>query len=187
MKKSFQLQKIVFVVYIIAMILCVLYSLGFMSHYSNLFGFEQPLNEDITHFHDDILQPFNNILFFASLFGAASIIVIFALQINKRICDRFACIVSSLVASVTACVSVFAIIALPLIIQSYDKVDFSYMGLEDLNFQTAEYVREYSTFYLGIALYAVIFVAMIFFIAVIIRNYKLGKKNNQVEVGESNV
>lgn len=50
------------------------------------------------------------------------------------------------------------------------------MGLEDLNFQTAEYVREYSTFYLGIALYAVIFVAMIFFIAVIIRNYKLGKK-----------
>ena len=30
-------------------------------------------------------------------------------------------------------------------------------------------------------------VAMIFFIAVIIRNYKLGKKNNQVEVGESNV
>ena len=61
MKKSFQLQKIVFVVYIIAMILCVLYSLGFMSRYSNLFGFEQPLNEDITHFHDDILQPFNNI------------------------------------------------------------------------------------------------------------------------------
>ena len=61
------------------------------------------------------------------------------------------------------------------------------MGLEDMNFQTAEYVREYSTFYLGIALYAVIFVAMMFFIAVIIRNYKLDKKNNQVEVGESNV
>lgn len=185
MKKNFKLQKIMFIIYIVSMVALVLYALGFMSNYSNLFGLENPLNEDAAFFHNNVLQVFNNIIFFASLFGAITIVVMFILQINQCICDKFACVIASTLAGVMGLVCLGGLVGLPMICSIYDKTDFSFLGLEDLAFETVDYVRNFTTFYLGIGLYIIVLLAMIFFIFVICKNYRLMKKQgNEVEQHE---
>lgn len=185
---SFKLQKIMFIIYILVMVVVFIYTLGFMTDYSNLFGMEQGVNESIALFHDKTLQNFNSSIFIYSVIGVVSIIALFALQINKRICDTLAVVIVNVISLFLLITCIISLITLPQIISEYNNVDFTFIGLEDTNFTDTEYVRSYTTFYLGIAIYALEAIAMIIFMTSTIRCYLLARKNiqNLETVGESN-
>lgn len=185
---SFKLQKIMFIIYILIMVVVFIYTLGFMTDYSNLFGMEQGVNESIALFHDKTLQNFNSSIFIYSVIGVVSIIALFALQINKRICDTLAVVIVNVISLFLLITCIISLITLPQIISEYNNVDFTFIGLEDTNFTDTEYVRSYTTFYLGIAIYALEAIAMIIFMTSTIRCYLLARKNKQnlETVGESN-
>lgn len=185
---SFKLQRIMFVIYILIMVVVFIYSLGFMTDYSNLFGMEQGVNESIASFHDKTLQNFNSSIFIYSVIGVVSIIALFALQINKKICDTLAVVIVNVISLFLLITCIISLVTLPQIITEYNNVDFTFIGLEDTNFTDVEYVRSYTTFYLGIVIYALEAIAMIIFMTSTIRCYLLARKNKQnlETVGESN-
>ena len=69
MRKLFKGQQILSVLYILASIGMFLFSLAFMTEYSDLFGLKLPQNQEIAMFHDVILQTFNRQIFAWSLVG----------------------------------------------------------------------------------------------------------------------
>lgn len=182
MERSFRLQKIMFKGYIVAMVLAALFALGFMTRYSNLFGLELELNAGIKNFHDNVLQKNNNFYFWIGIIGSVSIILMFALEINKKICDLFALIVSSVVSGAMAIVSVVCLTTFPDMIKKFKDVDFKYLGLEDPKYLETPYVKEFTTFYIGYAVYGLILVLMIGFIA--INTYNFRKYLKMGNVGE---
>ena len=76
MQKLIKTQKVTAMIYIVMAIIIFLYSLCFMTEYSDLFGLMLKTNSHITNFYKNILQKFNWQIFRLSLGGIAGIVLI---------------------------------------------------------------------------------------------------------------
>lgn len=156
MEKMFKVQKIMFYSYILLMVVSFLYSLSFMTDYANLFGFEFPKNMPIAEFHDS-LQSFNKVIFWFSAIGAGSILAVYALELNKKVPDKFALILISVFILINLALAVYGLINLGSLKNTYNEIDFQYRYLEDNTVMKGdEYVRLYGAFNLGNILYLVL-------------------------------
>ncbi len=168
LRKSFKLQKIMFFIYLFVVITEFIFSISFMTQYSNLFGLILPLNEGIKLFHDD-MQVFNRIIFYFSLVGLISIILIYVLEINKKVCDRFALIVIGSIIVILTGSSIFSIFRLNGLSNEYKGVDFSYLYLEDPDM--VNYQMRFETFNIGYVVNVVAIITFLLFISILVFNH----------------
>ncbi len=184
MKKLFKLQKIMFFVYLIMLVVSAIYSLSFMTSYQDLFGFSLSKNQGIISFYDNMIS-FNNMIFWFSLIGCISILAMFMLELKSKIPDKFALIVTSAFIIVNIVLCIISFVKLPQLMSEYNAVDFTYMYLEDTSLtKDSVYVLKYSTFYLGYALYTVLGITSLGFGTILwINNIKYTK---QLKDGECN-
>ncbi len=154
MKGLFKGQRILSVCYIVLAIGTFLYSLIFMTEYSDLFGLILRQNQEITKFHDVILQTFNRQIFTWALVAAVGIFVLICLQIPARVPDRFALVVMVGLLAALTFGAINALGNISAITVYYQNLDFSYLYLEIVG-DAEEYVPKLTTFHIGTVLYIV--------------------------------
>ena len=168
LKRSFKMQKIMFFMYLFVVILEFIFAVSFMTQYSNLFGLELPLNDGIRIFHDN-MQIFDRFMFYSSLVGLVSIIFIYALEVNKKVCDRFALIVLGVFVAFLIGSSIFSLIRLTQLLGEYKSVDFKYISIEDP--EIVDYQLRFETFYIGYVLNAFSILVFLIFLGNLIFNH----------------
>lgn len=172
MKNIFKLQRICFYLFIVIMVVNFIFSLSFMTDYDDLFGFELEANKSIKIFHDN-MQAFNKVIFYLSLVGAIAIAVVFILELNHKVPDRFAIIVISAIALVLAFQAIYSFIKFGSLMNEYKNVNYSYMWLENSKLD-ADYVYEpkHLIFYLGYVVNALVLLISIAFPSVLLISHK---------------
>ena len=149
--------------YLLLMIVSFIYSLSFMTEYQDLALFVLPKNESITLFHEE-LQAFNANIFWFSVVGLASIITLYALEINKKVPDKLAAIIMTVFVVVNVVLAIYEILGIIRLIEQYNLVEFKYMYLEDTSMVKEDvYVRKFNTFYVGYALSALLAIVPVTF------------------------
>lgn len=176
MKKTVNIQKTVSILYVISSVVALCYALAFMTEYKDLFGLKLKLNEQVTTFHDVILQTFNRQILVWALFGAVVILLAFLLQVFNKVPDRFALVVMS--AGLLACIygDFYGIRNIAAIQNYYLNMDVSNLAMEGIN----DFEYKLSTFRIGQAVYILQLCICIAFIATLfvshIQYMKLSKK-----------
>ncbi|MCM1130880.1 MAG: hypothetical protein NC310_03960 [Roseburia sp.] len=177
MEKGFKIQRIGFVIYLLTMIVLALYTLSFMTDYQNLFGYLLKQNESITRFYEH-MQAFNQIIFWLAIVSVLSIIVMFVLELRTRICDRFALGVMSCFGALNIGTAIYGFISIPKLVTEYKGVDFSKMWLEDTALtEDSVYTMRFTSFNLGYAVFAILLIVTIFFMATLWINHIKFKRN----------
>lgn len=180
MEKRFKVQKVGFIIYLIALLIVAFFSLSFMTHYENLFGFYLPINKGVIEFHEHMLS-YNNVLFWFSVVGCVSIIFMFVLELRAKICDWFALGVMTTFGGINVISSVYGFIKLSALMKEYKGVDFSHMGEEDVALEGVIYNLKFETFYIGYAVLAILLLVTLAYIAVLWMNRILYKKSEVLE------
>lgn len=149
MQKLIKTQKVTAMIYIVMAIIIFLYSLCFMTEYSDLFGLMLKTNSHITNFYKNILQKFNWQIFRLSLGGIAGIVLIYVLEIMTKVVDKFALIVieTLLLFNIGGCG--YSIMNLNAIQAYYKTLDFQYIELEGVR----DYVLKFTAFNIGNVVY----------------------------------
>lgn len=198
MKKMFSLQKKFVPVFIVTVVITFIYALGFMTPFKDLYGFEYPKNNHIIDFHDVKLQGFNQTIFWIGVVTLPSIIALFALQVNKKVCDRLALIIMGVFSVVIIGLSIFGIVTLISLFPEYKALDMTYFFDE----KSFDYEKTYYMFYFGYVIYGLAIISTITSMTVFTLNHfkfmklhpidvkkeKVEKDNSKkVEVGANNV
>lgn len=167
MKKLYQGQRIMSVVYTIMAIIVFLYALVFITEYNDLFGLRLPQNQAIAQFYEGILQNFNRQILVWAIVGVVGILVIVMLEIRTKVPDRFAAIVMTAYMAACCFGSVDGVRNI-LAIQTYSRtLDFQYLPLEDI----VDYQLEFTTFQAGVGIYAVHILVCVVFAAVLLLSH----------------
>lgn len=172
MKKLYQGQRIMSVVYTIMAVVVFLYALVFMTEYNDLFGLKLPQNQNVARFYEGILQSFNRQILVWAIVGVIGILVIVMLEIRTKIPDRFAAIVMTVYMAVCCFGSVDGIRNLSAIQAYYRSLDFQYLPLEGV----ADYQLKFTTFQVGMGIYPVHIVVCVVFAAVLVLSHIKYKK-----------
>lgn len=175
MKKIFQAQKAVSVIYIILAIVSLVYALSFMTEFSDLFGLRLQQNSKIANFHDVILQSFNRQILIWALAGVAVILIAFTLEIFTKVPDRFALVVMILLLAVCCYGAYYGLLNIPAIQTYYQGLDMQYFPLEG----GVEYEFKFTTFRLGMALYATQIVVCVGYIVTLLMSHITYVKNRK--------
>lgn len=132
MKKTYRMQKILLVTYIVTALLAFIYALAFMTEYQNLFGLRLPMNKGVSEFHDVALQSFNRRILAWALGGVGVIALAFFLEAFSTVPDRFALalLLAGLAAIVFGAVTNFA--AIPALEETYRTLDTAFLDMEGL-------------------------------------------------------
>ncbi len=176
LRKSFKFQKVMFYIYMIFLIACFIFAISFMTQYSNLFGLELPMNDGVTAFHSSMQKFDRNIIFF-SLASIVSIIFMFALEVHKKVVDKFAFVIMSLLILWELFICVYGIINMANLMTSYKGVDFQYLYLEDPALEN--YQLKFETFYIGYIIYILTIISSVLFLISIVLSHILYLKQNK--------
>ena len=168
MRKIFNLQKIMIVAYIIVVISCFLYALGFMTDYSDLFGLVLSKNAPIADFHDNVLQPFNRDIFWMGVAGVVSIVLVLILELFSTVPSKFSLICGCIMPIPFIILSIKFIETLKTIEATYLSLNFSYLWLEGY---IGEYVVKTITFDIGSIVYTATIIVSIALIAVLLLSH----------------
>lgn len=150
MKRLFTAQKCASILYIVMTLVVFVYTLAFMTQYSDLAGLKMAQNKLIANFYDVGLQVFNRQIFAWALLAVAGIALIFFLEIRTRVPDLFALVVMTLCMAACCYGAYFAITNLLALSTYYARLDFSYLALEG---GAADYQLKFATFQIGTGIY----------------------------------
>lgn len=176
MKKLFTLQKITASIYIIVVICTLLYSLGFMNDYTNFSDFKKV--QMIAEMHDDLMQPYNLLIFYCAVIGIVSIGLIVGFKVFKFVSNRLSLIAISTLSLSGIVAGIATFINFPKILSIYNQDNFlDLYKLENSNLP--DHVKTYTTFNMGYALYGIlIFVTIAFVATLTISHLKLTSKKD---------
>ena len=150
MKKVFRAQVVAAILFILIAAVIFIYALAFMTDYENLFGLMLPANESVVVFHDRILQTFNKGILVWAIVGMAGVACTFIMETLTKVPDRFALIFMAVMLGACVYGSIYALQNLPAIMSYYRTMDISSIHLEGIQ----DYTLKFTTFYIGIGLYA---------------------------------
>lgn len=167
MKKIFKAQRAAAVLFILMAVVVLIYALAFMTDYENLFGLMLPANERVALFHDRILQTFNKGILVWAIVGMVGVVCAFMMETLTKVPDRFALILMALVLGACAYGAIYALQNLPAIMSFYKTLDTSSLYMEGLE----DYSLKFTTFYLGIGLYAAQLVVCVLYLAGLILSH----------------
>lgn len=180
MEKSFKLQRIGFIIYLITLLIAAFFSLSFMTDYENLFGFYFPVNKGVIDFHLHMVD-FNNVMFWFSVVGCISIIFMFVLELRTKICDWFALGVMTTFGTLNVASAIYGFIRMSNLIKEYKGVDFTHMWEEDKALEGVVYTLKFDTFYIGYAVLAILLVVTLAYIAILWINRIRYKKSEVLD------
>lgn len=149
MQKNFKNQKLAACLYTVIAVLVFLYTLCFMTEYKDLFGLKLKQNNQVSFFHDSVLQMFNKQIFVFALLGIILILLTFLFQVFSRVPDKFALVIIELILLICCIGSIYAIINIQAIEVFYAGLDFQYLQLEGMS----DYVPRFTTFRIGLGIY----------------------------------
>ncbi len=172
MKKNMKIQKLFYNLFFIMQIVTVIYALGFMTDFAELFGLMLKENEAITHFHDIAMQSFNKTILAVAVFGVIVFIMSVFLQIKKYVPDRFALIMLIIPLLFIAVFSIFAITQLQVLGDMYTVLDFSNLSKEG----GSEHILQMRTFEIGTIIYAIQTIFTALYAACLFNNHRTYKK-----------
>ncbi len=174
MKKLFKFQKIMSIVYIIATIAFFFYVLGFMTHMTDLAVLAYPQNKHLKEFHTEAMA-FNKLVFYISLVGLVSIVLVFALELRTKVQDLFGLIVTTVPALIVVVGCVIVITTVPGLQQTYADADMSYLWLELVKYQEelagADYVKNFFFFKAGLPVAIVVAMSTITYLVSVYMNF----------------
>ena len=176
MKKSFVLQKIVFILFILFAVVSILFALGFMTNYQDFQYLFDVRNQPLYDFHHNVLIPFNNFIFYASVIGIIMIIVIFIAKINKQIPKLYNLCLGVVAIIPLLVTAIYGLTKLPEIKSIYLCLDFSYVAEEIY----AEYIPSTLAFDLGNIFYIISLAFIAIYLAVLISNYFIRRNRENV-------
>ncbi|MFI3254609.1 MAG: hypothetical protein R3Y63_09775 [Eubacteriales bacterium] len=145
----------------------LIFTLGFMTDYSDLFGLQLEANKPIAEFYGVLMQGFIKNAFVLALIVIFGYVCIRGLEINKKIPDKFALVIAGFFLLIALGSSIWAIMSM----QSLQSV---YLGLnfEDLIRESgAEHIIQTRAFSLGTGLYGYQGVLSAAFIGVLASNH----------------
>ncbi len=184
MKKMFVLQKVMFVIYILAMISVMLFALGFMTNYKAfqyLTGLDKngnvvrEFNKQLGDFHHNELIPYNDTIFYLAIGSIISILLIFIAKLNKKIPNVFGVVMGVVATIPTIIGAVISIATIPGLADTYSKMNFSQVEIETYT----PYTPSTLAFDIGKVLFPIVLVLMIVFILVIVANFALNTLNKK--------
>ncbi|MCI9182551.1 MAG: hypothetical protein HFG90_04765 [Acholeplasmatales bacterium] len=179
MKKGFIFQRIGFFLYLFMLLVAAAYALSFMTDYGNLFGFVYLENKPVTDFYNK-MQTFNQISFWFAVVGAISIIAMFALQLKTKVSDLFALGIMSSFGAVNVASGIYGLMTLPKLMSEYKLVDFSNLHLEDPIYKDTAYEMQFRFFYIGFAVFSILLVITLIYVAILWINHFIYKKSEVV-------
>lgn len=151
MKRLFTAQKCACILYIVMTLVVFVYALAFMTQYSDLVGLKLAQNRKIANFYEVGLQTFNRQAFALALLAVVGIVLLFFLEVRTRVPDRFALVVMIVCMAVCCYGACVGIANLRDLAAYYGRLDFSSLVLEG---GAADYRPRFTTFWVGIGLYA---------------------------------
>ena len=161
MKKVFMTQRVAAILFILMSAVIFVYALAFMTDYENLFGLILPANQNVALFHDRILQSFNQGILVWAIVGMAGVACTFIMETLTKVPDRFALIFMAVMLGACVYGSIYALQNLPAIMSYYRTMDISSIHLEGIQ----DYTLKFTTFYIGIGLYAAQLVVCVLYLA----------------------
>ena len=176
MEKTFKIQRVGFIIYLITLLIVAFFSLSFMTNYENLFGFYLPINKGVIDFHQHMLG-YNNVLFWFSVVGCVSILFMFVFELKSKICDLFALGVMTTFGAVNIASSVYGFMRLSSLMTEYKGVDLGGLGIIEKKIEGDVYNLQFETFYIGYAVLAILLVITLAYIATLWINHILYKKS----------
>ncbi len=157
MKKIFRIQKISMIVYVVAVAATFIYAMYFMTDFNNMRDFILPINQPIIDLEAQ-LQSFNFIIYWFSVVGLVSILMLFIFEVGSKVCDKLALIVTNCFNLAAVVVSVLVFVILPGLLTDYQNESlFDYFYFEQVS--AVADVKSFTAFYLGFGLYAIVLVA----------------------------
>ncbi|NNJ30997.1 hypothetical protein [Lacrimispora defluvii] len=175
MQKYFKTQRLAAGIYTGIVIIVFIYTLCFMTEYKDLFGLKLKQNDQISFFHDYILQIFNKQIFTFAVFGVLVILLSFLLEVFGKIPDKFALIIMELSLLLCCACTVYALLNLQAIESYYAGLDFKYLGLESVS----DYKPHFTTFRIGTGIYISYIFSCVYYIVAIGRSHIKFQKNRK--------
>ncbi|WP_024292514.1 hypothetical protein [Lacrimispora indolis] len=175
MQKCLKTQRLAAGLYTGIVILVFIYTLCFMTEYKDLFGLKLKQNDQISFFHDYILQVFNKQIFAFAVFGVLVILLSFLLEIFGKIPDKFALIIMELSLFLCCACSAYALFNLQAIETYYGGLDFQYLRLES----AGDYEPHFTTFRIGLGIYISYILCCVYYSAAIGRSHFKFRKNQK--------
>lgn len=167
MQKNMRIQKLMYYLFLLLGISVFIFTLGFMTDFSDLFGLKLAANQPIADFYEISMQSFNKTLFVLAIVSIFGFVCIRGLEINKKIPDKFALVVAGFFLLISFGTAVWAI-------TQAQTLESIYLGLnfDDLIRESgSEHVIQTRTFDLCTGIYAVQALLSISFIAVLASNH----------------
>lgn len=170
MKKLFSLQKIVVILYMLTMVATALYSLWFMTNYSDLSAHASTdyflENFSIVVFYDGLMQGFNHTIFNFALVGLVSLIFINILKLVKKVPDKFALLITNGFSVVSIVSAIIALTRIPTLVTAYNNPNLLVNEWLTLNKGEASHMFSTSAFTLGYVLYGFVLLISVLFIVI---------------------
>ena len=162
MRVLLQVQKYIFIIFMLVTILTFVYALGFMTDFKLLFG---QINPEIMEFHDVTLQGFNRVIFRTSLISVVGFVIVMFMDIMKKIPDITLSVIVVVLAAFNMIRSLSFVAQLKEMSATFLTLDFTTMLIVG-----DPYVADLRTFNIGTSLYNSFIVVSILFAVICVAN-----------------
>lgn len=130
MERTFRLQRIIAVCFLVMCVVLFVLSLGFMTDFKDLFGLQLKPNKPVAYLHDVLLQGYNRSLFHLAVCALLVAVVSIVLETNRKVPDLSALLVMDTLLVVLVIWSVMQVLSLAGIEPVYLATDYSKVRLE---------------------------------------------------------
>ncbi len=145
MERTFRLQRICAVLFLVMGIALFVLSLGFMTDFKDLFGLQLKANKPVAYLHDVLLQGYNRSLFHLAVCALLVAVLSFVFETNRKVPDMIALVVMDVLLAALFVRTVMLIATLAGLEPVYLSADYSKVRLEG----GFDYVPRTRTFLLG--------------------------------------
>lgn len=145
MERTFRLQRICAVLFLVMSIALFVLSLGFMTDFKDLFGLQLKANKPVAYLHDVLLQGYNRSLFHLAVCALVVVVLSFTFEANRKVPDMIALVMMDALLAILFVRAVMLVATLAGLEPVYLSADYSKVRLEG----GFDYVLRTRTFRLG--------------------------------------
>ncbi|MFI3163444.1 MAG: hypothetical protein R3Y65_03250 [Bacillota bacterium] len=153
MQNNMKKQRNAFFLFAAISLLVFVFSLYFMTDYQDLFGLvgnRYTENKLVADFHDDMMQPANQIFFKFGVVAILTAVFAMLMEVRTKVADKFALIVLCVLFAVLIGSAIYNLLQVTSLYNVYDGLDTSWVDDEG----GTAHIRKYTAFYVGWVVYA---------------------------------
>ncbi len=155
MERTFRLQKMGAVLFLVMSILLFVLALGFMTDFKDLFGLQLKPNKPVAFLHDVLLQGYNRKLFHLAVSAILVAILSFLFESSSKVPDLVALVAMDVLLAILFIWTVVLVVSLASIEPIYLGADYSKVSLEG-GFEYLLRTRTFAISYVVESLFALV-------------------------------